>query len=122
MVLAVIVVVAVLLALFVRRSGWVATAAGVALVVGSVVWLLFSLLFAAMQCDETCNGADPADWSEVRGAWQWTAQVGLAVAGTALAVYALVLLSRARRHAASRAMGCAAGLCAVWALAFFERI
>jgi hypothetical protein len=118
---AVILAVAVLLGVFVSRSGWAAGAAGVALVLGSVVWLLFSLLLWGMQCDESCDSADPRDWSEVSGAWQWTGQLVLAVAGTALAVGALVCLAWARRVAARRAMAGAAGAWAVWVLVFFAR-
>ena len=61
---------------------------------GGGVTVFLAGVFAILKCDDVCDDGSPGGWRDESDAWQWSAQVVLAVVATGLMVAGAVLLFR----------------------------
>jgi hypothetical protein len=90
-------------------------------VAGTVFAALFSLLLAAMRCDESCDEnlvpeARSGEWWHTLDAWQWNVQLILALAALLATAVGLGLVIGKRYRAALFAVGGGLLLFCGWAL------
>jgi hypothetical protein len=98
-----------------RRIPWGVPAAGVFVIIGEAVWVLASLLFAGLTCDESC---DPTSmlWRDNPHAWQWGALPIVAGIGLICAIAAFAFSWRDRVVDTWVAYGLSAAAVVVWAV------
>jgi hypothetical protein len=76
--------------------------------------VLGALILASLKCDESCYD-ESGEWWHTLDAWQWPAQLVVAVAGFAAIVAAFAWTIRRRHRAASASMVVAAASFGAWA-------
>jgi len=101
-----------------RLLGYAVGAVGIVL---AAVLNLVALLLFGLRCDESCNenlvpSARTPGWMHTIHAWQWDAQLGVALAALVLGLAAVVLLRLRRESVAAAAAVVAAVLVTVWAV------
>jgi hypothetical protein len=80
----------------------------------SSLGVLLALYLAAARCDESCDER-PGEWWHTTDAWQWWAQFGAALLGSAAILAAVVLIATCHHRRASAAMVAAAAFYGAWA-------
>jgi hypothetical protein len=100
-----------------RRIPWPVPVAGVILIAAQSIWVLASLFFAGMACDESC---DPTSglWRDNPDAWQWNMLWVISGFGLLCAMAAVVFAGRDRVRATAVSFGLSAAAVAVWAALF----
>ena len=98
-----------------RRIPWAVPAVGVLVVAVESIWVLASLFFAGLTCDESC---DPTSllWRDNPHAWQWGALPIVAVLGLICAIAAFAFAWRDRVVDTWVAFGLSAAGVVVWAV------
>jgi hypothetical protein len=99
----------------------VAIAETAVLLIPAAFGLFLAWIFWGLRCDESCDesyvpSARSGEWWHTTDAWQWSAQFGVALIGTAAIVAALVYTVRRRHDRAPIALA-TAGICfGAWAV------
>jgi hypothetical protein len=83
--------------------------------------VLFAFLLVGLKCDESCDEnlspeVQRGTWWHTLDAWQWNAQLALAVGAFLTTVAAFVLVTRKRYRAALAVVGIGLALFCSWAL------
>lgn len=84
------------------------------------VSVLVAAALLELKCDESCDEnlsaeARSGEWWHTLDAWQWSAQLVVALVGLAAVIAALAFVARRRYRRASASMVLAAGAFAAWA-------
>jgi len=97
-----------------RRIPWVVPAAGVLVIIGETIWVLFSFVLAGLTCDESCDSTSLL-WQDNPHAWQWGAFLIVALVGLICAIAAFAFAWRDRVVNTWVAYGLSATAVVVWA-------
>ena len=102
----------------IRSLAMLRLAVGILVVIGEMVWVLASLLLAAMRCDEGCDDVNPQVWSDTVNAWQWDGFLVVSGIGLICAIAAVGFAFRNRLRDTAVAFALSAAAIVVWAVMY----